>query len=171
VSEAAVIGLWLLVVASAAAISIDHPALHFVALFVHLVSLAVGFGAVVVVDVYGLLWCLGRRASGDVLALATMANALIVVGVIGLLVSGTVLNPDLSSPLIRLKLALVLVILVNGVNAHRFTHRLRALPASVAGDAIPWQYVRRAAVVVSISQVAWWGAMAIGFLRTASRLS
>jgi hypothetical protein len=53
---------------------------------------------------------------------------------------------------------------------HLVIQQLRAIPKGVAGDAIPWQFARRAIVVAGISQMAWWGAMAIGFLRTASRL-
>lgn len=169
VPEVLVILLWLLVVAGAAAISVDHPPLRLTALFVHLISLSVGFGAIVVSDLYGVLWVLGRRTTGDLLALMTMAHPLIVLGVVGLLASGTALNPDLGSPLVRLKLALVLVILLNGVSVHRLTRRLRGLPVRLAGGDIPWGYARPAFTVVSISQVAWWGVIAIGFLTTAAR--
>ncbi|MFE7546506.1 hypothetical protein [Streptomyces gardneri] len=43
------------------------PLLHKVALFAHLASLILGFGAVLAIDYYGLLWLLGRRSLPDTL--------------------------------------------------------------------------------------------------------
>jgi hypothetical protein len=161
--------VWLVMVAAVSLVQLDAPPVRRVALFVHLVALAVGFGGVIIIDVCGLLWVLGRRTARDMLALAATIHPLISVGLVGLMTSGVVLHPDLASPLARLKLGLVLVIMVNGVYAHDFARRLQTVPQHVAGDNIPWGYVRRGFVTAAVSQVAWWGVTAIGFVTTIVR--
>jgi hypothetical protein len=163
------VAVWLAMVGGVAAVHLEAPSIYRAALFVHLVSLAVGFGAVVVVDVCGLLWVLGRRTAAQLLAMATMTHGLISFGVVGLLVSGMVLHPDLDSPLARLKLGFVLAIMLNGVSAHRFLGGLRTIPGQVAGDHIPWRFVPYAFFTAAVSQFAWWGAILIGFVTTTSR--
>jgi hypothetical protein len=164
------VAAWLLVIVAVWSVRLDDPVVRWAALFVHLVSLAVGFGAVVVVDVCGALWVIGRRTAGDVVAMITTTHQLITAGIIGLLLSGAVLAPDLASPIARLKLGLVLAIMLNGVNAHCFTRRLRTVPAHVRGDDIPWEFVPRALGIGVVSQLGWWGAILIGFITTTSRL-
>jgi hypothetical protein len=164
----AVVG-WCLALVAVALVHLDDPLVHQVALFVHLVSLALGFGGVMAVDLYGLLWLLGRRTAGDLVAMASASHGLISVGVIALLASGAVLHPDLGSATARIKAILVLAILLNGVNAHRYTRRLQAIPDHIAGDAIPWDFMPRALATAAVSQVAWWGTIVIGFLTSTSR--
>jgi len=168
---AVTVTVWLAMVGGVAAVHLEAPSIHRAALFLHLVSLAVGFGAVVVVDVCGLLWVLGRRTAAQLLATATMTHGLITVGVVGLLVSGIVLHPDLDSPLARVKLVFVLAIMLNGVSAHRFLGGLRTVPGQVAGDHIPWRFVPYAFFTAAVSQFAWWGAILIGFVTTTARSS
>jgi hypothetical protein len=163
------IAAWALTLGAVATVHLESRGVQQAALFAHLVSLAAGFGGVIAVDVHGLLWLLGRRTSGDLAAMLTATHGLIAAGVAGLLVSGALLHPDLTSPVARLKLALVLVIVLNGVSARRFAARLRTLPPDVGGDAIPWEYLPRALATAAVSQAAWWGALVIGFLTTASR--
>ena len=57
------------------------PQVARVALFIHLVSMAAGFGAVVLLDVYGLLWLRGHRALSDVMALAAAAHGVIAIAI------------------------------------------------------------------------------------------
>jgi hypothetical protein len=166
----AVIGAWLLAVMAAAALPLRDPHGARVALFVHLISMAVGFGAVIMTDVYGTLWLLGHRTLDDVLSLAAAAHTLIALAVGGLLASGIALRPDLTSPLARLKLGLVLVLMLNGVAAQRTLHRLRhTLPSEVSGANIPWDAFQRTVAAAAVSQSTWWGAIAIGFLTNANR--
>lgn len=160
---------WAAAIGVAATVHLESPPVHQVALFVHLVSLTVGFGGVIAVDVHGVLWLLGRRTANDLVAMATATHGLIAAGVVGLLGSGAVLRPDLAAPAARLKSALVLVIVLNGVYARSFLIRLRAIPGGVAGEAIPWAYLPRALAIATLSQAAWWGALVIGFLTSASR--
>ena len=166
------IGLWAAVLAAAAIFPLDHPDVTRVALFIHVMSMAVGFGSVVMVDVYGLLWLFGNKTLADVVELATVAHRVISGAVGGLLASGIVLRPDLSSPLARLKMLLVLVLMLNGAAAQRMLHRMkRTLPPETRGANIPWAGFQRVMSVAMISQSTWWGAIAIGFITNANRHS
>jgi hypothetical protein len=133
--------------------------LHSLALFLHLASLVAGFGAVLVIDWTGLLWVLGRRTFLDVTRTADALHLLIWLGLAGLTGSGLLLRPDACHPLTRIKLALVLVIAVNGLYAHTLQPRLAALGERNPPAAL----LHQAGTAALISQVAWWASMAIGF--------
>jgi hypothetical protein len=161
---------WALAVLAATLFPLDHPQLKSAALFVHLMSMAVGFGAVIMIDVYGLLCLLGRRTLSDVAALAAAAHGVIALGVGGLLASGIALRPDMTSPLARFKLLLVLILMLNGTAAQRMIIRLKQnLPARTQGESIPWAVFQRLLGLGLISQATWWGAITIGFLTNANR--
>ena len=161
---------WALAVTAATVLPLQHPGVAKVALFVHLMAMAIGFGTVVMVDVYGLLWLFGFRTLGELMALVKAAHAVIAIGVGGLLASGIALKPDVTSPLARLKLALVLILMLNGVAAQRALHRLKqGLPTDVRGASIPWEAFQRVLAAATISPATWWGAIAIGFLTSANR--
>lgn len=169
---AAVVSAWALVVVAAAVFPLDNPQVSRAALFVHLISMAVGFGAVVMVDAYGVLWLFGQRSLGDVVALASVAHTVIALGVGGLLASGIALQPDLDSLMGRFKMVLVLALMLNGVAAQRMLHRLgSALPPDVRGANIPWAGLQRVLAVAMISQSTWWGSIAIGFITNVNRHS
>src|SRR5213082_2451932 len=70
---AVVTGAWALAVLAAAVFPLRDPRVARVALFIHLVSMAIGFGAVIMVDVYGVLWLLGVRTLAEVMALSARA--------------------------------------------------------------------------------------------------
>lgn len=169
VDYAAVAGVWAVAVAAAAVFPLDHPQVSRVALFVHLVSMAIGFGAVIVIDVYGLLWLAGRRTLSELLDLGAAAHAMIAIAVGGLLASGIALQPDLDATLAQLKMLLVLVLMLNGLAAQRFLARLRRLPPETRGDSIPWAAFQRGLTAALVSQASWWGAIAIGFITNAAR--
>ncbi|KGN30412.1 hypothetical protein N802_07140 [Knoellia sinensis KCTC 19936] len=65
--------------------------LHKVALFVHLASLVLGFGAVLAVDWTGARRLLGHHGLTDVIDVASRVNAAIWVGYAGLVASGAFL--------------------------------------------------------------------------------
>ncbi|WP_199808155.1 hypothetical protein [Streptomyces sp. NRRL F-2580] len=136
--------------------------LHTAALFVHLASLVLGFGAVLAIDYYGALWLTGRKTLREVLDSTAPLHMPVWAGLGGLLFSGAFLHPDLASPLTCVKLGLVLVLSLNGVQASALHHRL----AAVEGGSAPRSLLIRGAVTASVSQVAWWGAVAIGFLNS-----
>jgi hypothetical protein len=130
-----------------------------IALFVHLISLVVGFGSVLAVDWYGLLSVSRRVTIGDVLLTAERMTPLIWIGLAGLTVSGVVLKPDLSSWLIVVKLSCVLGVGIVGVLAlstSRLMERQMPTPAR--------SVVRRGMVLAGASQTFWWTAVIIGFM-------
>lgn len=136
------------------------PVLHEVALFAHLASLVLGFGAVLAVDWVALLWLLRQRPLADVLRTADNAHLPIWLGYAGLVVSGVLLEPDLASTATRVKLALVMVIGWNGAGAIVLNRRLARV-----GDQPPDpRLLRVAAGAAALSQAGWWGAMLVGFL-------
>jgi hypothetical protein len=167
---AVVVCAWAVVLAATAVFPLRDPQVARAALFVHLMSMAIGFGAVVMVDVYGLLWLFGLRTMSEVGALAAAAHGVIALGVGGLLGSGIALRPDLTSPMARLKMLLVLVLMLNGVAAQRMLQGLKTtLPTGVHGASIPWAAFQRVLFAALLSQSTWWGAIAIGFLTNANR--
>ncbi|MFJ4775975.1 hypothetical protein [Streptomyces sp. NPDC088762] len=136
--------------------------LHMAALFVHLACLVVGFGAVLAIDYYGLLWLSGRKALSEVVGSTAPLHLPVWAGLGGLIASGAFLHPDLSNPLTCVKLGLILVLALNGVQAGVLHRRLAALDGRPATrPLLVW-----GAVSASVSQVAWWGAVAIGFLNS-----
>lgn len=137
-----------------------HPShtTHEIALFFHLGALVLGFGAVLVVDWVALLWTLGRRTTEEMLRAADNSLVPIWAGYSALVLSGLLLEPDLGSSMTRFKLALVLVIGLNGVVAlwlHRALHRGPNLRLMVVGGCC-----------ALLSQAGWWGAIVIGHLNT-----
>ncbi|PKV83396.1 hypothetical protein [Streptomyces sp. TLI_146] len=136
--------------------------LHTAALFVHLACLVLGFGAVLAVDYYGALWLTGRKTLREVLDFTGPLHVPVWAGLGGLLFSGAFLHPDLGSPLTCVKLGLVLLLALNGVQASALHRRLTA----VDGDPVGPSLLVRSAVTAAVSQGAWWGAVTIGFLNS-----
>ncbi|MFJ6936517.1 hypothetical protein [Streptomyces sp. NPDC101132] len=133
------------------------PVLHEAALFVHLASLVLGFGAVLAADWYGGLWLLGRCSLDEALAVIGRLHAPIWAGLAGLVASGFMLHPDLGSPLTRAKLVMVALLTVNGLQAGLLTRRL----ASPGRGVLIW-----AGATGLVSQLCWWGSVVVGFLNT-----
>ncbi|MFI5527585.1 hypothetical protein ACIA8O_03410 [Kitasatospora sp. NPDC051853] len=135
------------------------PPLHTAALLVHLVSLVAGFGAVLAVDYVGTLWLLGRRTLCQVLDLAAPLHVPIWGGLAGLTLSGVLLEPHLDSGLTQLKLVLVLLIALNGVQAGALQRRLERY----GEQRPPRPLLLRGGLSALVSQLGWWGALLIGF--------
>lgn len=135
-----------------------HPAplVHDLALFVHLGALVLGFGGVLSVDWVAALYLLRRRSLVEMVRAADNAAVPIWAGYAGLVLSGVLLEPELDSPVVVVKLALVLVIGLNGVVALG-VHR-----ALVREADLRWMALGGSAAV--ISQLGWWGATIIGFV-------
>ncbi|MFE7113173.1 hypothetical protein ACFU98_43225 [Streptomyces sp. NPDC057575] len=136
------------------------PALHTAALFVHLASLVLGFGAVLVADYYGLLWITGRCTLRDTLGSTARLHIPIWTGLAGLVISGVMLQPDLTSTLTRTKLALVLILTLNGLQAGLLNKRMaeQASSTQLTPRLLAW-----GAATALVSQICWWGAVVIGF--------
>ena len=80
-------------------------------------------------------------------------------GYAGLVATGVLLEPDLTSLATRVKLVLVLMVGWNGVLAMVLHGRL----ASVTGGALGRRLLLTAVGSATVSQVGWWGAMLVGF--------
>lgn len=135
------------------------PTLHTVALFVHLASLVLGFGAVLVADYLVLVWLSGRCTLAEAIAGAGRLHLPIWAGLVGLIASGALLEPDLTSVMTRIKMILVLILTINGLQAlilsRRMTHHL---PVPLTPRLMAW-----GATTALTSQICWWGAVWIGF--------
>jgi len=133
--------------------------LQLVALFVHLISLVVGFGSVLAVDWYGLLSLSRRVTIGDVLLTAERMTPLIWIGLAGLTASGVLLKPNLNSWLVVIKLCCVLGVGIVGVLAlatSRLMERQMPTPSR--------SLIHRGMVLAGASQAFWWTAVVIGFV-------
>ncbi|WP_206310672.1 hypothetical protein [Streptomyces sp. A1547] len=135
--------------------------LHTAALFVHLASLILGFGAVLSADYYGLLWTTGRCSLTEVLAATSRLHMPIWAGLGGLVASGLMLHPDLHSPLTQTKIALVGLLTLNGLQAGLLGRRLTEATEPIGRGLMAW-----GGATALFSQACWWGAVAIGFLNT-----
>jgi hypothetical protein len=140
---------WAGIVASSAVLPVDDLGVRSAALYLHLIFVPVSFGAVVMMHVYLVLWRMRRQGRRDVLALTSVAHTLMAGGLAGLTATGIALEPDLSSPLMRTKLVLLLVLMLNALRAP--------------------QSPRRIVGPVVVSQIAWWGTIGMGYLITTAR--
>jgi hypothetical protein len=135
------------------------PALHDIALFAHLGFLILGFGAILVADYFFGLWVLGRTTFTEAVANTSRLHPLVWSGLVGLVVSGALLRPDLTSSLTILKLGFVIALTLNGVHAMALGRRMRALDGVPPIRLLVW-----GGLTSAISQICWWGAVVIGFL-------
>ncbi|WP_245663335.1 hypothetical protein [Nocardia inohanensis] len=136
------------------------PAEHTAGLFVHLASLVLGFGGVLVADTFVLRWLAGRATLADTLRIVSALHMPIWLGLAGLVASGCVLEPNLSSAMTQTKMGLVLVLTLNGIQAWAFGRRLHKRgDAPLTPGLLAW-----GVATGLISQVCWWGATAIGFV-------
>ena len=147
---------------------VPPPWLHTVALFVHLASVIVGLGAVLMVDWYALLWVTEWRTVRDLRQVDITLKLPIWIGIIGLLTSGALLHPDLGSPLTIVKLGAVLVLSLNGVAITRWTTSLARFPRKTRFNSLPRAARLQFMTSAVISQVAWWTAVVIGMLNSTS---
>ncbi|MCX4986196.1 hypothetical protein [Streptomyces sp. NBC_00572] len=138
--------------------------LQTVARFLHLAFLTVGFGSVLAVDWFAVLWLTGRRPLAGVLDTACALQTPIWAGLGGLVVTGLFLRPDLGSTLTLVKLGLVVAVTLNGL----WAHRLGQLLDGFRDSAVPRGLLVRSGVAATVSQTGWWGACLIGFLNSQS---
>ncbi|WP_213572032.1 hypothetical protein [Rhodococcus sp. USK13] len=135
------------------------PVLHTAALFVHLASLVLGFGGVLIADYLVLVWISGRSTLAEAIRGAERLHLPIWLGLAGLIGSGAFLEPNLNSALTQTKVVLVLVLTVNGLQALILSGRI----AHSNAPHLPPQLTVWGAATAMISQVCWWGAVWIGF--------
>ena len=156
---------WALAVTVAAHVHPTGP-IRTLAIFGHLIGLVCGFGAVLVLDWYGAACLTGRRSPLEASRLSTSLDPLIWGGLFALMATGSLLAPHLSHPLTRVKLAAVLVAGLNGVNARGLRDAVSRLRPSATLRELPSRLLWRLFLTATISQLAWWTAIVIGFRNT-----
>lgn len=137
---------------------------HDLALAVHLLSLVTAFGATVMVDWHGLLWLSGRRELRESLRVADAGRPLIWIGYAGLLISGTLLGPDLEQWRTWVKLGCVLFIGLNGAVVDTVGKQLAQGPPGARFIHVPIWLRRRMLITAALSAGCWWAAGVIGVL-------
>lgn len=141
---------------------VETDPIHDLALFGHLVALIVGFGAVLVAEYHFALWVFRRITFAEAVVNTSRLHPLIWAGLLGLVATGALLRPDLTSTATVVKLALVAVLTVNGVQA-------TALGRSLSATSSPTRRLLiRGGATSAISQICWWGAIVVGFLGVTS---
>jgi hypothetical protein len=110
------------------ALSTPDPMVHKLGLVFHILSLIVSFGAILVLDWVGFLWLSGRRMLHETNRLEAAAPPLIWGGMAGLLATGAMIEPDITSQLTQLKLVAVLGLMLNGVLLAPLSRRLHSMP-------------------------------------------
>jgi hypothetical protein len=136
------------------------PGIRELALFVHLAALVLGFGAVLTLDWFGLMWMLGRQDLMTLVRVAQVVHTPVWAGLGALTLSGLLLTPNTSAPLTVVKLVAVLAVALNGLGAAGVQRRMLALD----GGRPPLRLLLVAVVVATVSQVGWWTATVVGFL-------
>ena len=145
------------------------PEVHRIGLAFHILALVLSFGTVLVVDWLGLLWLLGKvemHASGK---LEAAAKPLIWGGLALLLISGALIDPDLTSLVTVVKLASVLILMLNGLSIAPAMQRLLALPPHTRFTELTRRLRLRLLIALTVSQTCWWTAVLIGLLNSTLR--
>lgn len=142
--------------------SIPLP-LYYIALFIHIVSFITGFGSVIVIDSFGLLWLFKRVKISLVIQVANITQRLIWLGWFGLVISGPIMlyNKGFIDNLMWIKLFFVTMLGLNGIFLHFNKKSFERL-----GDVqeVPKLFQFRIGLASAISQLGWWGALTIGYL-------
>ncbi len=135
----------------------------FIFLFIHLSCLVLGFGTVMVTDLYGLLWIKNRVRFTQVISVSGVTEKFIWAGWIGMVVAGIpliFLKGEIDN-LMTIKLFFVALIGINGFVLH-FLHKKVAKYEK--GEQVPNLFMFRLTLSLFVSQLCWWGALLIGFL-------
>ena len=161
--SAAAAAAWLLSVTLSTAVHVD-TFVHNIAVVLHVLSLVVAFGAIILVDWNGFLWLIGRRELAEIIRLDGAATPLIWGGLAGMLATGVFLSPHLANPMTDVKLAAVLVLSLNGIMLIPLMRRLARLPSDASfADLTVGQRIHMM-LCLAISQACWWTAIIIGFI-------
>ena len=135
----------------------------FIFLFIHLSGLILGFGSVLVTDLYGLLWIRHRTRFPQVVRVSGVTEKFIWAGW-GLMVAAGIpllILKGVIDNLLIVKLFFVALIGLNGIPLHLLQKKVRGYEE---GDDVPTLNLFRLAFALFVSQLAWWSAVLIGFL-------
>lgn len=139
-----------------------NPSIFYIFIFLHLVFLIIGFGSVIVIDTFGLLWTLKKVPLKKVNEVASVTQRLIWIGWGGLVLSGLglIFMKGSVDNLMTIKLFFVAMLGVNGIFLHRIKKSLESLEEP---EHLPPLYFFRISLASTLSQIGWWGALIIGF--------
>jgi hypothetical protein len=140
-----------------------EPTAFYILLFFHLGFLILGFGSVLVTDLYGLLWIRDRVRFKQILRVSGVTQKFIWTGWAGMVIVGIpmiIIKGNIDNLMI-LKIAFVILIGLNGIPLHMIQKKLQEFKDE---DVVPGIFIFRLILCISISQIAWWGAIVIGFL-------
>lgn len=129
----------------------------------HIISLVFGMGAVLVIDVIGLLWVKERVTVDFLMRSAAVTQRIIWAGWSGLVLSGIGLLTlkGYTDSLTVIKIFLVAMIGANGVVLH-FVKEAAGRISRYRNMPVVYKY--HVYMTAAVSQVGWWGAIAIGLL-------
>ncbi len=123
-------------------------------IIIHLAALCAAYGSVVIVDLIGLLW-LGKQVERErMLAITAWAQPIIWAGIIVMMISGAMLGPDLSRPLTKVKMTLIILLAMNGLNLDALRKRTKELTGQSFWDA-PTSYKAWSVFSIVLSQALW----------------
>ena len=135
----------------------------FIFLFIHLTGLILGFGAVLVTDLFGMLWVFNRVRFPHLVRVSETTKNFIWAGW-GILVAAGIpliyLKGEIDN-LMVIKLFFVLLIGINGIALH---HLQSILKKYKIGENVPTATMFRLSLSLGLSQISWWGAFMIGFM-------
>lgn len=137
--------------------------LFFIFLFVHLSCLILGFGSVLVTDLYGLLWIRDRIRFTQVTRVSGVTQNFIWAGWIGMVAAGIpllILKGEIDN-LMMIKLFFVALIGINGIFLHFLHQKVKKYKK---GEHVPNSFMFRLMLSLFVSQLGWWGALLIGFM-------
>lgn len=135
----------------------------YILLFLHLSGLILGFGSVLVTDLYGLLWIRDRVRFPQLIRVSGVTEKFIWAGWSIMVAAGVpllVLKGEVDE-LMMVKLFFVAVVGVNGGVLY-FLHK--KVQDYREGDDVPTLVLFRLSLSLFVSQLSWWSAVLIGFL-------
>jgi hypothetical protein len=135
-------------------------------IIIHLAALCAAYGSVVIVDLIGLLW-LGKQIERErMLAITAWAQPIIWAGIIVMMISGAMLGPDLSRPLTKVKMTLIILLAINGLNLDALRKRTKGLTGQSFWDA-PTSYKAWSVFSIVLSQALWISIVVVAALNSA----
>jgi len=139
----------------------DSPLFYFF-LALHITSLIVGMGSVIIIDTFGLLWLLKKTDLAKVIRIAQTTQKLIWIGWGGLVLSGLglITLKGYIDNLTIIKLFFVVLVGANGV----FLHYIKKSMKKIQNNSLSPRIIFNISLASTISQVGWWSAILIGLL-------
>ena len=135
----------------------------FIFLFIHLSCLILGFGSVLVTDLYGMLWIKDRVRFTQLVSVSGITQKFIWAGWFGMVGAGIglIIFKGAIDNLMVIKLFFVALIGLNGLLLNSLHKKVEGY---TQGEHVPNLFMFRLMLALFISQLGWWGALLIGFM-------